>query len=291
MEIAVWRGGRAAALQASTQGIPGSLKVFPVGTAGPRAIAGTGRRTVAVGKNARLTREAFAVEAHMARRQRAVPVAEGDYASMVLTREVLKLAGCRIFTATSGMRAPNNAQEQSVDLALMGIHIPEMTGIEATRTRRQREPLCGRPKRLAVEVPRVRCLPSGKPVSTREWADPLPNPSMSKTCFGSLKVHAASVDSCTWRADPSLPRLACGKSAPAKTPTACSACSTLPRRTAPPKAMGPPSPPWRSATSRLPSLPTPLRPSSYKWGATASFRETVRLKSYQPCPCSRSKKP
>ncbi|WP_414429474.1 hypothetical protein, partial [Burkholderia cepacia] len=69
------------------------------------------------------------------------------------------------------MRAPNNAQEQSVDLALMGIHIPEMTGIEATRTLRQREPLCGRPKRLAVEVPRVRCLPSGKPVSTREWAD------------------------------------------------------------------------------------------------------------------------
>lgn len=57
------------------------------------------------------------------------------------------------------------------------------------------------------------------------------------------------------------------------------------------KAMGPPLPPWRSAVSRRPSLPTPLRPSSYKWGATASFRETVRLKSYQPCPCSRSKKP
>ncbi|WP_229657153.1 response regulator [Burkholderia pseudomallei] len=97
----------------------------------------------------------------MARRQRAVPVAEGDHASMVLTREVLKLAGCRTFTATSGMRAPNNAQEQSVDLALMGIHIPEMTGIEATRTLRQREPLCGRPKRLAVEVP-----PSAMPA---EW--------------------------------------------------------------------------------------------------------------------------
>ncbi|WP_179103364.1 hypothetical protein [Burkholderia pseudomallei] len=32
-------------------------------------------------------------------------------------------------------------------------------------------------------------------------------------------------------------------------------------------------------------------PEQLQVGATASFRETVRLKSYQPCPCSRSKKP
>lgn len=81
-----------------------------------------------------------------------VLVAEDDHASLVLTLEVLRLAGCHAFTATSGTQALKTAQEQPVDLVLMDVHMPEMTGIEATRALRQWERSCGRPKLLVVGV-------------------------------------------------------------------------------------------------------------------------------------------
>jgi len=58
---------------------------------------------------------------------------EDNYMNRVLVREILNLKGFEVIEATNGAEAIRILAEQTPDLILMDLHLPEMDGITATR--------------------------------------------------------------------------------------------------------------------------------------------------------------
>lgn len=67
-----------------------------------------------------------------------VLAADDDPISRLLTRQMVELAGLACMTASDGRDAVAKALRHSPDLVLMDMHMPNMGGIEAARTIRDR---------------------------------------------------------------------------------------------------------------------------------------------------------
>ncbi len=98
----------------------------------------------------------------------AVLVAEDNLVNQEVTREYLKTLGCRIDVVATGLEALAALKRTTYDLVLMDCQMPEMDGLEATATLRQREQQI-RKRRTPViaitanafEGERERCLAAG----------------------------------------------------------------------------------------------------------------------------------
>lgn len=69
-----------------------------------------------------------------------VLLAEDDISSQVFMRRILEQWGCNVRTAANGTEVLRFLEEQSCDLVLMDIHMPEMSGYEAIARIRETEP-------------------------------------------------------------------------------------------------------------------------------------------------------
>lgn len=68
-----------------------------------------------------------------------VLLAEDNDFNRLLIHKVLTQAGAHVVTAVSGQLAVEQFEREQPDLVLMDVHMPQMDGIEATRTLRQRD--------------------------------------------------------------------------------------------------------------------------------------------------------
>ena len=74
-----------------------------------------------------------------ATRTRRVLVVDDNAVNRKLAAKLLERAGCQVETAENGVQAVDRVQRGRFDLVLMDCHMPEMDGIEATRTIRAAE--------------------------------------------------------------------------------------------------------------------------------------------------------
>jgi two-component system sensor histidine kinase/response regulator len=63
-----------------------------------------------------------------------VLVVEDNEVNLKLAVTLLKKMGCEVFTARDGREAINKVREDSYDIVLMDLHMPDINGLEATRT-------------------------------------------------------------------------------------------------------------------------------------------------------------
>jgi len=68
-----------------------------------------------------------------------VLVAEDNEMNMLIMREMLSQAGLKIIEACNGKETLDKYHENSVDLILLDIHMPEMDGFEVTNSIREFE--------------------------------------------------------------------------------------------------------------------------------------------------------
>ncbi len=110
-------------------------------------------------------------------------LAEDNASNQKVILQMLKRLGYRTDVVANGIEACQALERQNYDIVLMDVRMPEMDGLEATRTIRQRWPLNG-PKVIAItahalEGDRDKCLSAGmddyitKPVKMDELAEVL----------------------------------------------------------------------------------------------------------------------
>jgi signal transduction histidine kinase/CheY-like chemotaxis protein len=112
-----------------------------------------------------------------------VLVVEDDLVNQMIVEDMLKVLGCEVQVAGSGVEAVQAAARQPLDLIFMDCHMPLMDGYEATRRIRDDENAQGRRRRPIVALTadtlqsdRERCLDAGmddflsKPVSRAQLA-------------------------------------------------------------------------------------------------------------------------
>jgi CheY-like chemotaxis protein len=114
-----------------------------------------------------------------------VLLAEDNAVNQKLAVGVLTKLGCHVTVAENGRQAVAACEAQGFDVVLMDVQMPEMDGLEATETVRQREQASGRHTRIiamtahAMTGDRERCLAAGmddylsKPVRIRELSEKL----------------------------------------------------------------------------------------------------------------------
>ena len=103
--------------------------------------------------------------------------------NQMIVEDMLKVLGCEVQVAGSGVEAVHAAAQQPIDLIFMDCHMPLMDGYEATRRIRDDENAQGRRRRPIVALTadtlqsdRERCLDAGmddflsKPVSRAQLA-------------------------------------------------------------------------------------------------------------------------
>jgi CheY-like chemotaxis protein len=109
-----------------------------------------------------------------------VLLAEDNVSNQKVTMTMLKRLGYNADVAANGKEALRALENQSYDLVLMDVRMPEMNGLEATRIIRQRWPGKG-PKIIAITAfalqgDKEKCLAAGmddyisKPVRMNELA-------------------------------------------------------------------------------------------------------------------------
>ncbi len=110
-------------------------------------------------------------------------LAEDNASSQKVILHMLKRLGYRADVVANGIEVCQALEHQNYDIVLMDVRMPEMDGLEATRTIRQRWPLNG-PKVIAITAhalqgDREKCLGAGmddyitKPVKMEELAEVL----------------------------------------------------------------------------------------------------------------------
>jgi PAS domain S-box-containing protein len=110
-------------------------------------------------------------------------LAEDNASSQKVIMQMLKRLGHRADVVANGIEACQALERQNYDIVLMDVRMPEMDGLEATRTIRQRWPVNG-PKVIAITAhalqgDREKCLSAGmddyitKPVKMSELSDVL----------------------------------------------------------------------------------------------------------------------
>ena len=110
-------------------------------------------------------------------------LAEDNASSQKVILQMLKRLGYRADVVANGIEVCQALERQNYDIVLMDVRMPEMDGLEATRTICQRWPM-DRPKIIAItafalEGDRDRCLAAGmddyitKPVKMDELAEML----------------------------------------------------------------------------------------------------------------------
>ena len=110
-------------------------------------------------------------------------LAEDNASSQKVILQMLKRLGHRADVVANGIEACQALERQNYDIVLMDVRMPEMDGLDATRTIRQRWPVKG-PKVIAItahalEGDRDKCLSAGmddyitKPVKMGELSDVL----------------------------------------------------------------------------------------------------------------------
>jgi len=109
-----------------------------------------------------------------------VLVAEDNPVNQELAMRLLQKAGHTVVVASTGRKAVRACDEQTFDLILMDVQMPEMGGLEATRALREQEKTSGRRVAIiamtahAVKGDRERCLAAGmdhyvsKPIDPRK---------------------------------------------------------------------------------------------------------------------------
>ena len=81
-----------------------------------------------------------------------VLVADDDAMNRLVAVESLRYLQCTPAAVSTGSEALDAVEAQSFDLLLMDVHMPDMTGIEATRELRRREAASGRPRLPVVAL-------------------------------------------------------------------------------------------------------------------------------------------
>ncbi len=110
-------------------------------------------------------------------------LAEDNVSSQKVILQMLKRLGYRADVVANGIEVCQALERQDYDIVLMDVRMPEMDGLEATRTICQRWPI-DRPKIIAItayalEGDRDKCLVAGmddyitKPVKMEELAEML----------------------------------------------------------------------------------------------------------------------
>jgi CheY-like chemotaxis protein len=118
-------------------------------------------------------------------------LAEDNASSQKVILQMLKRLGHRADVVANGIEACQALERQNYDIVLMDVRMPEMDGLQATRTIRQRWPVNG-PKVIAITAhalqgDREKCLSAGmddyitKPVKMIELSDVLKR--VSSTVF------------------------------------------------------------------------------------------------------------
>ena len=121
-----------------------------------------------------------------------VLVVDDDHGVLRLTARMLRLAGYTVLEAGSGTEALRALEEETFDLVLMDVQMPEMGGLEATGHIRARERAAGGRVPIvamtahAMKGDRERCLGAG-------MDDYLSKPVQSKELFEAIaRVRAAA---------------------------------------------------------------------------------------------------
>jgi len=115
-----------------------------------------------------------------------VLLAEDDMVNQQMTTQLLEERGHEVQGASTGAEALERFREQSHDVILMDVQMPEMDGLEATRRIRDEWPSDEQPHIIALtaavtEEDRRRCLEAGaddflsKPLRSEALADALPD--------------------------------------------------------------------------------------------------------------------
>ncbi|HLF29299.1 MAG TPA: response regulator [Anaerolineae bacterium] len=111
-----------------------------------------------------------------------VLLAEDNLSSQLVGQRLLERMGHTVQLASNGLEALQTLEAQPVDVVLMDIEMPQMDGLEATRTIRRQEAQTGRHVPIlaltayAVEEDREKCLAAGvdgyvsKPISPHKLA-------------------------------------------------------------------------------------------------------------------------
>jgi PAS domain S-box-containing protein len=156
---------------------------------------------------------------HESRPQRSLQIllAEDNPVNQKLAIRLLEKRGHHVHSAWTGKEALLALEKQSFDLVLMDVQMPEMDGLEAARTQREREQASGQPDRqpiiamtaLVMQGDRDRCLAAGmdgyltKPIRAEELdavlnsylaresrVPPAPEPSPSTPAASNASVSA-----------------------------------------------------------------------------------------------------
>jgi two-component system sensor histidine kinase/response regulator len=94
-------------------------------------------------------------------------LAEDNSTNRTLARRILERRGHQVFVAENGLQALDLAESTRVDLILMDVQMPEMSGLEATRIIRERERATGHHLPIiamtahAMKGDRERCIQAG----------------------------------------------------------------------------------------------------------------------------------
>ena len=98
------------------------------------ALAGEGATQTSTPDHVRARRPSYATALHGH-----VLIAEDNPINAELTAEILQACGCTTSTASDGVAALTQLNEESFDLVLMDWHMPQMDGLTATRRLRATE--------------------------------------------------------------------------------------------------------------------------------------------------------